>query len=253
MVMEELKVKLDVFEGPLDLLLHLIKTLEIDIYDIPIAQITDQYMAYIHSMKVLDLEIAGDYIVMAATLMSIKSKLLIPQVAESIATDSDYCEEVDPREQLVTQLLEYRKYKYAATVLREKESVREQFFTREPANLEHVKADFVPLEENEITMIDLFLAVHEVIQRKKEVEYYDDVSITADSYTIEEKLANISERLTRLDVQEALVFSELFTVANRSEIVTTFMAILELMKAGMVVAKQTASHQPIMLYRNFNK
>ena len=115
----EINIKLDVFEGPLDLLLHLIQQMEIDIYDIPIATITEQYMNYIHTMKTLELAVAGEYLVMAATLMAIKSKTLLP-VQEFVTDDEELWEE-DPREELVTQLLEYRKYKYAAEKLTEKD------------------------------------------------------------------------------------------------------------------------------------
>ena len=110
--MEEINIKLDVFEGPLDLLLHLIQKLEIDVYDIPIAAITEQYMQYIHAMKSLELEVAGEYLVMAATLMAIKSQMLLPK-QEILIEENDPYEE-DPRDMLVAQLLEYRKYKYAA-------------------------------------------------------------------------------------------------------------------------------------------
>lgn len=110
--MQEIKIKLDVFEGPLDLLLHLIKSLELDIYDIPIANVTEQYMNYIHAMKTLELEVAGEYLVMAATLMAIKSQMLLPKAELEEEYDDVY--EEDPRDALVAQLLEYRKYKYAA-------------------------------------------------------------------------------------------------------------------------------------------
>ncbi len=116
--MEEINIKLDVFEGPLDLLLHLIQKLEIDVYDIPIAAITEQYMQYIHAMKSLELEVAGEYLVMAATLMAIKSQMLLPK-QEILIEENDPYEE-DPRDMLVAQLLEYRKYKYAAEQLSEK-------------------------------------------------------------------------------------------------------------------------------------
>ena len=108
----ELQFKLEGFEGPLDLLLHLINKLEIDIYDIPIAEITEQYLEYLHAMQTFELEIAGEYIVMAATLMAMKSKMLLPTQQVDFDEDSQY--EEDPREALVEQLLEYRKYKYAA-------------------------------------------------------------------------------------------------------------------------------------------
>ena len=153
--MEELNVKLDIFEGPLDLLLHLIKTMEIDIYDISIAEITEQYMSYIHTMRKLDLEIAGEFIVMAATLMSIKSKMLLPQEIVELDEDSEY-EAIDPREALVQQLLDYKKFKYVATVLKELETERGDYFTKEVTDLSMYEQESKPLEPNEITTIDLF-------------------------------------------------------------------------------------------------
>ena len=131
--METISLKLDVFEGPLDLLLHLIQQLEIDIYDIPIAAVTEQYMNFIHAMKTLELEVAGEYLVMAATLMSIKSQMLLPK--PEVAFEYDDEEGEDPRDALVQQLLEYRKYKYAASVLSEKEEERSLFHTKAPMDL----------------------------------------------------------------------------------------------------------------------
>lgn len=123
----EINIKLDIFEGPLDLLLHLIQQMEIDIYDIPIATITEQYMSYIHTMKTLELAVAGEYLVMVATLMAIKSKTLLP-VQEAIIED-EYWEE-DPRDELVNQLLEYRKYKYVSRAVNRK-SPREKLILYE--------------------------------------------------------------------------------------------------------------------------
>ena len=130
--LQEINLKLDVFEGPLDLLLHLIQKLEIDIYDIPITAVTEQYMSYIHAMQTLELEVAGEYLVMAATLMAIKSQMLLPKQELEIIDDENFFEEEDPREALVAQLLEYRKFKYAATVLHEKEEERKLYYTKEP-------------------------------------------------------------------------------------------------------------------------
>ncbi|WP_368242833.1 segregation/condensation protein A, partial [Enterococcus faecalis] len=127
--LQEINLKLDVFEGPLDLLLHLIQKLEIDIYDIPITAVTEQYMSYIHAMQTLELEVAGEYLVMAATLMAIKSQMLLPKQELEIIDDENFFEEEDPREALVAQLLEYRKFKYAATVLHEKEEERKLYYT----------------------------------------------------------------------------------------------------------------------------
>ena len=135
--MEEINIKLDVFEGPLDLLLHLIQKLEIDVYDIPIAAITEQYMQYIHAMKSLELEVAGEYLVMAATLMAIKSQMLLPK-QEILIEENDPYEE-DPRDMLVAQLLEYRKYKYAAEQLSEKAEERSLYFTKDPMDVDAYK------------------------------------------------------------------------------------------------------------------
>ncbi|MGO3733094.1 MAG: segregation/condensation protein A [Vagococcus sp.] len=246
--MNELNIKLDVFEGPLDLLLHLIKTLEIDIYDIPISQITEQYMAYIHSMKVLDLEIAGDYIVMAATLMSIKSKMLLPKIEMDTSLDSEYISEEDPREQLVTQLLEYRKFKYAATLLKEKETERGMYYTKEATNLDDYRQEIVPLEPNEVTTIDLYLAFSDILNRQRDNEPLE-TTVVSEEFTIEDKVLLIHSKMMHLNKTESIVFDSLFQVFTRNEIVTTFMAILELIKSGSIIAKQSHKEQPIQLFR----
>lgn len=245
--MNELNVKLDIFEGPLDLLLHLIKTLEIDIYDIPIAEITEQYMIFIRSMKEFDLELAGDYIVMAATLMSIKSKTLLPKVEVSL-DESDYIDEIDPREQLVAQLLEYRKFKYAAGVLKDKEIERGKYYTKEAANLDEYKESVEPLAANEVTTIDLFLAFSDILHRQKDLAPVV-TSITSEEYSIEDKVTEIMNRLFNLDQKHGLTFNSLFYVFTRNEIVTTFMAVLELIKSGEVIAKQAKSTEQIVLFR----
>lgn len=247
--LDELNVKLEVFEGPLDLLLHLIKTLEIDIYDIPIADITSQYMAYIHTMSVLRLDVAGEYIVMAATLMSIKSKLLLPKKEIEFEEDSqELLEEEDPRDALVSQLLEYRKYKYAAGVLKEKEQERGLYFTKEASDLDEYKEEEVGLEPNQVTMIELFLAFHDVLERKKE-QQVKETTIQTDEETIEEKMSSIRSALTAASIKKSgLAFTTLFQSYTRNEIVTTFIALLELMKSGEVCAKQEHNYQPIYLF-----
>jgi segregation and condensation protein A len=189
--MKELNVKLEIFEGPLDLLLHLIKTLEIDIYDIPISEITEQYMYYIRSMKELDLELAGEYIVMAATLMSIKSKTLLPKVEVELL-ESDYEDEIDPREQLVAQLLEYRKFKYAASILKEKEVERGKFYTKEATNLDEYKDLVAPLAPNEVTTIDLFLAFSDILNRRKDLEPME-TTIVSEEFSIDPYFTSIRE------------------------------------------------------------
>lgn len=246
--MKELNVKLDIFEGPLDLLLHLIKTLEIDIYDIPISEITEQYMYYIRSMKELDLELAGEYIVMAATLMSIKSKTLLP-IVEIESLESEYVDEIDPREQLVAQLLEYRKFKYAASVLKEKEVERGKYYTKEATNLDEYKELVSPLAPNEVTTIDLFLAFSDILNRSKDLEPIE-TTIVAEEFSIDEKINEIMERVLSSANESGLHFSALFYVYTRNEIVTTFMALLELIKSGEIIAKQHSAVDPIVLFRN---
>ncbi len=246
--MKELNVKLEKFEGPLDLLLHLIKTLEIDIYDIPIAEITEQYMVYIRSMQELDLELAGEYIVMAATLMSIKSRTLLPKLEVDLSEIGEYDDEIDPRDQLVAQLLEYRKYKYAATLLKDKEVERGKHYTKEATNLEDYRQEVIPLEPNEITTIDLFLAFSDIVNRQKELGP-DTASILTEEYTIEDKIQEIIGKLFRVEVSEGIYFESLFDMFTRSEIVTTFLALLELVKSGEVIAKQSNKEESIVLYR----
>lgn len=246
--MDDLNVKLDIFEGPLDLLLHLIKTLEIDIYDIPIADITDQYLTYIHSMKVLDLEVAGDYIVMAATLMSIKSSMLLPKMA--VSEDYDVIlDEEDPRDELMRQLLEYQTYKQAAEVLRVKESERGKYYTKDATDLTEYANEHVPLEPNEITTIDLFLAIHQVINRQKNLEPLE-TNIIREAFTVKEKVVFIREQVRLINSNEGLRFDDLFVYYTRNEIVTTFMALLELMKTGEIIARQSCPENPINIYQN---
>lgn len=246
--MEKLNVKLDVFEGPLDLLLHLIKTLEVDIYDIPIADITTQYMNYIKSMEILQLEVAGDYIVMAATLMSIKSKMLLPKQELILDEDGELVEDGDdPRAALVAQLLEYRKFKYAATVLQVKEEERGQYYTKEPSDLSEYKEEMEPLEPGEVSTIDLFLAFHDILERRKHLGP-QETTITNDQESVDDKMSFIANMMKELPAKTGIPFGSLFVTYTKSEIVTTFMALLELIKSRKIIAKQDDNYEPIMMY-----
>lgn len=248
--MEQINLKLDVFEGPLDLLLHLIKQLELDIYDIPIAEVTEQYMDFIHAMKTLELEVAGEYLVMAATLMSIKSQMLLPKPE----LEYDYEEEVgeDPRDALVQQLLEYRKYKYAATVLSEKEAERSLFYTKAPMDLSDYEEELPPLPANQLNTIDLFLALHDVLQRKKNNQPIE-TTVSSDSVTIEDKVKQIRARIDAMSTQESLSLDSLFSRYTKDEMITTFMALLELMKNGIAVASQSDTYGPIVITKGAAK
>ncbi|MGG5331814.1 segregation/condensation protein A [Enterococcus sp. AZ163] len=248
--MEQINLKLDVFEGPLDLLLHLIKQLELDIYDIPIAEVTEQYMDFIHAMKTLELELAGEYLVMAATLMSIKSQMLLPKAE----LDYDYEEEVgeDPRDALVQQLLEYRKYKYAASVLSEKEAERSLFYTKAPMDLSDYEEELPPLPDNQLNTIDLFLALHDVLQRKKNNQPIE-TTVSSDSVTIEDKVKQIHARIEAMKTQESLSLDSLFSRYTKDEMITTFMALLELMKNGIAVVSQIDTYGPIVITKGAAK
>ena len=177
-------VKLERFEGPLDLLLHLIKRDEIDIYDIPIARITQQYLAYLELMRALDLDVAGEFLVMAATLMRIKAKMLLP--APQAAEEED---EGDPREELVQRLIEYRQFKEAASTLRTREEERRQLFER---GLLPSEDDAGPLPLAPASLFDLLDAFHRVVARLPEPAVYD---VRSEVYDVEEKMAVIARAL----------------------------------------------------------
>lgn len=246
--METISLKLDVFEGPLDLLLHLIQQLEIDIYDIPIAEVTEQYMNFIHAMKTLELEVAGEYLVMAATLMSIKSQMLLPK--PELEFDYDDEEGEDPREALVQQLLEYRKYKYAASILSEKEQERSLFYTKPPMDLSDYEEEILPLPKNQLNTIDLFLALHDVLQRKKK-NHPIETTVTSESITVDQKVTEIGKRLAELSEDEGLSLESFFMQYTKDEMITTFMALLELMKKGQALATQEETYAPILIYKGY--
>lgn len=237
------QVKLDTFEGPLDLLLHLINKYEIDIYDIPVAQITEQYMDYIHAMKILELNIASEYLVMAATLISIKSKMLVPiqQVEEE---NDEYME--DPREELMERLIEYRKYKQAADTLKEREHSDCQLLTRNPAAFEdrgHRAAP--PINQGEISIYDMLHALGALFERKKWNEPLD-TKVQKAEIPIEQRMKDILHRIK--DRNDGVLFDKLFTYPSRSHIVVTFMALLELMKANEIYCRQQRQFDKIRIY-----
>ncbi|MGY3777608.1 segregation/condensation protein A [Isobaculum melis] len=245
--MAEIHLKMDAFEGPLDLLLHLIQKLELDIYDIPVAEVTEQYMAYIHAMKELQLDIASDYLVMAATLLAIKSKMLLPKQELAIdEEDEGYFETGDdPREALVEQLLEYRKYKYAADELKEREETRSQYYTKAPADL-HEWQQNVPLNPLQLTTSDIFLAFSQMLHRKK-LNQPLQTKIALQEVTIEEKMADILA-IIRKKNGEKIDFQTFFEVATKSEMVTTFLAVLELMKAKSIWIEQKEVFGELWVY-----
>ena len=237
--MDDLKVKIDGFEGPLDLLLHLIQQYEMDIYEVPLAEVTDQYLAYVNTMQTLRLEVAAEYLVVAATLLAIKSAQLLPK--PPVFEDEEDVPEEDLRDALLQQLLAYRKFKYAASALKEKETARQRFVGREPADLSAFEKE-VPLVKNQITTIDLFLAFHDVLEKQKQNNFV--------AATIEREDVSVSEKVTWVKKyfqthSGRRNFSELFLSHERSELVNTFLAILELMKEGYIQGFQEENFHDI--------
>lgn len=236
---EQLTLVLTDFEGPLDLLLHLIKQTKIDIYDIPIAEITAQYLDYLHQMQVLKLDVAGDYLVMAATLMKIKSKLLLPKAPELIEEETE--EYVDPRQELVDQLLAYQAFQKVATVLQERELERQQLFAKPASSNPAEKV--VPLARGVIKPRDLAAAVSKMLveaQTKQPVFK----TVQNDEISITDKMSWIVRHLAAQPVAfEALVVVK----TDRDEIVTTFLAVLELMKDRKIICEQVDYDAPIMV------
>lgn len=240
--MEDLKVKIEGFEGPLDLLLHLIQQYEVDIYEVPLAEVTDQYLAYVKTMQTLQLEVAAEYLVMAATLLAIKSRQLLPTLIEE---EPIFEEEENLEDNLLQQLLTYRKYKYAAEKLQEKEAIRKTYFDKEPSDLSSYAKE-LPLEKNQVTTIDLFLAFHDLLQKKK-METSADATVKKETETVSEKVHWLKRYLAK--TPGSVSFSSLFVTANKEEVVNTFLALLELLKEGAARAFQEENFKEIMLVK----
>jgi segregation and condensation protein A len=222
------KVKLEVFEGPLDLLLYLIKQDEIDIYDISLERITSQYLEYLQAFKELNIELAGEFIVMAANLIYLKSRSLLPVDQQPPAEDA---EEDDPRWDLIRQLIEYKKFKEAAAELHQRELEQERIFAREGALAPLLQE---PLHLGDIGIFQLINAFQIVIKR---VEARQDVQeIFSEVYSVSEKIDTI---LQRVAAGTSIRFSDLFgAVVSRVEVVVTFLALLELIRLKQVRAIQ---------------
>ncbi len=234
------KVKLELFEGPLDLLLYLVKKDHLNIYDIPISKVTEQYLKYLELMKYLDLNIAGEFLVMAATLMQIKSKLLLP-AQETEAPQ----EELDPRAELVKQLLEYERFKEIAEELRERELGQREIFKRPKAEIKEIP-DEAPLYF-EASIFDLITAFSSALAEVPRELFYE---VIKDEFTIEEKIHTL---LHLLLVTPSVRLSDLFSKAkNKLEIIVTFLSILELIRLKEVMVLQREHFGEIEISRNAN-
>jgi segregation and condensation protein A len=229
------RVQLDLFEGPLDLLLHLIKKNEVDVTDIPVATITEQYLSYLDLMRDLNLDVASEYLVMAATLMLIKSRLLLP------SPDPADDEEADPRADLVRQLLEYQRYREAAAALGERPLLRRDVFTREPS------ADGVPPDPDakrpvRVTLWELMQAFRAVLARAEPDPVHQ---VAAETVSLRDRIGDL---LRTLGVARQITFDSLFGERpTRGFVIVTFLAVLELAKVGAIAAVQEEILGPIVL------
>ena len=228
------RVQLEIFEGPLDLLLHLIKKNEVSITDIPLALITEQYLATLELMQTLDLDLAGEFLVMAATLIHIKSRMLLP-VGEEEAEEE---EGVDPRAELVRRLLEYQRYKEAAAELEQREVLTRDVFVRASAPIEEAG----PREFREVSVFELLGALKRVIDRLPKDFVHE---VTLEKVSVREKMTLL---LDTLRDQSRVVFESLFSdVKSRLEIVVTFLAMLELVKVRAIRIYQDDMAGPIVI------
>src|SRR5947209_2093145 len=233
-------VKLDNFAGPLDLLLHLIWKNEVNIRDIPIALITAQYLDAIHLMQELDLDVAGEFVVMAATLIHIKSKMLLPRPETGAGVEG---EEEDPRDALVRRLLEHRKFRAAAELLHEREQVRSAQWQRPDGRVAELAGEgYEP--EIEVDLFSLLTAFQAVVQRAK---HRPKVFLPTEQLSVE---ARIEQLLARLSETEACGFDELFAdTYDRGGLIVTFLALLEMIRLKLVRVFQSGSFGPIRVYK----
>jgi len=238
--LEAYPVRLEGFEGPLDLLIHLIKKNEVNVYDIPIATITEQYLEYLRLMQELNLDIAGEFLVMAATLIHIKSRMLLPRPGPDQLEEG---EEEDPREALVRRLLEHQKFKAAAELLHDRETLRSaQFIRSESAVAAVAGEDLEP--ELEIDLFSLLAAFRGVLERART---RPKVVLPPEQISIEHRIEQLLERLSET---EAAGFEDLFAdVHSRPELIVTFLALLEMIRLKLIRVFQSGSFGPIRVYK----
>lgn len=235
------KVKIEVFEGPLDLLLYLIKREEVDIYSVSIERITNQYLDYLNTFRMLDLEIAGEFVVMAANLIYIKSRSLLPVDQQPADEEAD---EEDPRWDLIRQLIEYKKFKDVALDLHRREIIQEGIIPRIPGK--PALEDTETLLKNEVGIFDLITAFQKVL-KKLENRREDLREIFEENFTVSEKIDYILQTITS---GVTVAFSSLFTAAaSRTEIVVTFLALLELIRLKQLRVTQQGPFSEIEIDR----
>ena len=237
-ILEAYPVRLANFEGPLDLLLHLIKKNEVSIYDIPITLITAQYLEYIDLMQEMNLDVAGEFLVMAATLIHIKSRLLLPRPDP---TQED--PEEDPREALIRRLLEHQKFKAAAELLHERETLRSAQWTRPDGPIAEIAGE-PPEPEIEVDLFSLIAAFRAVVERAKQ---RPKLYLPGEQIPIEDR---IEQLLSRLSETNACGFEDLFAdVQTRPGLIVTFLALLEMIRLKLIRVFQSGALGPIRVYK----
>ena len=237
-----INIKLEVFEGPLDLLLHLIKKSEVDIYNIPISEITEQYINYLKMMEELDLEIASEFIVMAATLLEIKSKMLLPK----IKSDNEEAVDLDPRRELMEKLVEYKKYKEFANKLREV-SEKYHIYFKQPEIIDDIDDNKEILIKN-ITLENIMKAFNKVLnsyEKRFNEKSHIPENIDHDEYKIEDKMDDI---LRMIKTKKRMKFNDFFAAAkSKLEIIVIFLAMLELIKLRSITTYQDSNFGDIII------
>lgn len=240
----EYKVRVDVFEGPMDLLLNLIDKAEIDIYDIPISIITEQFIEYIRSMKELNLEVTSEFLLMAATLLEIKSKMLLPKKINNSEEQMEM-EEADPRLELIRRIVEYKKYKEAAEELKNYESIYSKMFFKPKEEL----VEYVDDIELEGLNIDILLkSLNKIIKNNKKKRKALDINlIEREEYTLEECIKNIK---FKLNFNGEIKFTELLSSeSSRNEVVIYFLSILELIKLKYINIQQKQDFSDLIVIK----
>ncbi len=235
--MQDYRIKLDAFEGPMDLLMHLIDKNKIDIYDIPIASLTRQYMEYLDEANEFNIEIASEFLVMAATLLQIKSRMMLPKPPKE-----DDEEEVDPRQELVARILEYRRFKEVSAVLDTMAQSEERYVAREPMELSSRR-----LPPENIPLRLLFEAFRTVLEVREELTI-PDALVQPETFQVKDKMQELLSLLSRTDGR--LLFSEAFRTGTRGELIATFLALLELIKRKMVTVRQKRLFAEIYIMSN---
>ena len=237
------KITIDQFEGPLDLLLHLIKESDIDICDISIVEITNQYLNYINSMESMNLDIASEYIVMAAELIEMKSLVLLPK-PEKI--EDDY--EEDPRQQLITKLLDYKQYKEMTSVFKNLEEQRQELYTKEPSDLKQYGISFEPKLSDDVTLNNLMDALNKFLENRDKNKPLN-TKITSKEYSVSKRSNEIR---SIIKLKKKVEFSELFDIISKEYLVVTFLSILDLTRKQEIDIKQESNFDKIYISEKVN-